>query len=102
MAALFQSAEDAHQHGLAVGASLAAVAVAVFSNDYCRSNTSLGVVVFKGNSRLIQEGKQIILVTAQAFDKPTSLLFAPFCIDQLLQANCQTLPDAAGARHTPP
>ena len=38
VASLFESSKDAHQHGLAVGSVLAAVAVAVFSEDHGRTN----------------------------------------------------------------
>ncbi len=51
MPTLFQGAEDAHQDGLAIGATLAAVAVTVFANDDGRADCPLGMIVVERNSR---------------------------------------------------
>ena len=66
MATLSERTEDAHQHGLTVRAALAAVAVAVFANDDGRPYRSLRVIVFKRNSRLVQEREQVVAVTPVA------------------------------------
>ena len=91
VAALCQSAEDAHQHGLAVGALLAAVAVAVFSNDDGGANDSLRMIVVEGNARLIQKREQVLAMTAQAFDQTFCLLVFPGRIDQLAKPLVQTV-----------
>ena len=94
MAALFQRAEDAHQDGLAVGASLAAVSITVFANDDGRANGPFRMVVVEGNARLIQECEQIVAMTAQAFDQTFGLPVFPRRIDQLAEPLVQ--PVAAG------
>ena len=82
MAALLQCTEDDHPDGLAVGAALAAVAVAVFANDDGRTNDSFRMIVLERNIRLIQECEQILAVAAQAFDQMFRLLVFPRRIDQ--------------------
>jgi hypothetical protein len=66
VASLFEGAEDAHQHGLAFGAPLAPVAVAVLAEDDGRPDRPFGVVVIEGNSRLIEEREQVAAVPPQS------------------------------------
>lgn len=68
MAALFQSAEDGHQHGMCICANFAAVSVAVFPDDYRRTHLALGMVVVEWDPGVIQEREQVALVPSQPRD----------------------------------
>ena len=89
MPTLFQGAEDAHQDGLAIGATLAAVAVTVFANDDGRADNPLGMIVVERNSRLVHKREQVVAVTAQAFDQTLGLLLFPRRIDHIRQTLVQ-------------
>ena len=91
VAALFESAKDRHQHGLAVGAALTPVAVAVLANDHCRADRPFARVVVERNARLIEEREQIVLMTPQSLDETLCVGAFPGRVDQLLEAILQTL-----------
>ena len=92
VAALFERAEDAHQHGLAVGAALASVAVAVFAEDHRRADRSFGVVVVEGNSGLIEEREQVVLMPPEALYQASGVGVFPRPVDELGQPPVEAVP----------
>ena len=88
---LFECAENAHQHGLAISTMLAPIAVTVFAEDDGRANRSLRVVVVVGNSFLIQECEQVVLMSPKAFDQSSGICVFPRRLDHLGQTRIQTV-----------
>ena len=64
VAALFEGAKEGHEHGLAVGTVVAAVAVAVFADDDGGADRAFGVVVIERDAITIQECEQLILMAS--------------------------------------
>ena len=89
MTTLFQSAIDAHQHGLAVGSALTAVTIAVFANDHGWANGSFGVVVVGWYGRVVEKCEQVIAMTAKTFQQPLGLLVLPGRGDQSSSRACR-------------
>ena len=67
-------------------ARLAAVAVAVFADDYRRANASLGRVVVERNVGLVQEGEQVVPMPSQPLDQPLGVAILPGRGQQFLQS----------------
>ena len=96
MATLFQGAEDAHQDGLTIGATLAAVAVAVLSNNDGRADDPLGMVVVERNPRLVQKREQVLAMTTKTLDEAIRLRVVPWRGDQLVEPGKQARPTRGG------
>jgi len=71
---LFQCAIDAHQHRLGIRASLAAIAIAVLTDQHGRSDRTFRMIVIKRHTRFVQKREQVILVTSQPFDQAAGFL----------------------------
>ena len=84
VAALLESAEYGHQHGLHIGTNIAPVAVAVLADDHRRTHLALGVVVVERDSVVIEEGQQVGLVSSQALDQSPRLAVVPGRLEQRL------------------
>ena len=82
MTTLFQRSEDTHEDSLSIRTTLAAVSVAVFANDHGWPNSSLGMVIIKGNTLLVQECKQVVLMAPQSLDQTAGLRILPIRSDQ--------------------
>ena len=82
--ALLECPVDTHEHGLQIGALLAAVGVAVLADDYGRSNHPLGVVVVERNLGVIEKREQLLGMTPQTLDQSAGVGVLPGVRDQLL------------------
>ena len=90
MTSLFQRAVDTHQHRLSVRTTIAAVRVAVLANDHRGTNGPFGMIVLERHAGFVQKREQVLPMSPQTFDQPTSIRVLPVRLDQTLKSQTQT------------